>query len=87
MEIPTCDAALQAIHILYGVANSQEKESAAKWLEQLQKSVYAWKVLLFVMITFWKVLLSMMVIVENRTQHFRGYFADCRRAPFETGGP
>lgn len=41
---PRCEVALAAIQTLNEAKDTYQQEQAAKWLEQLQNSVYAWKV-------------------------------------------
>lgn len=41
---PRCDVALAAIQALNESKDPHQQEQAAKWLEDLQNSVYAWKV-------------------------------------------
>lgn len=41
---PELDTVYQAVYSLYNNPDPTEKEKASAWLDQLQKSVYAWKV-------------------------------------------
>lgn len=41
---PPLPIVLQAIHSLYHDLNNSNKESADKWLKELQNSLYAWKI-------------------------------------------
>lgn len=41
---PRCDVALAAIQALNESNDPHQQEQAAKWLEDLQNSVFAWKV-------------------------------------------
>lgn len=41
---PPLPIVLSAIHSLYHDSNNSNKESADKWLKELQNSLYAWKI-------------------------------------------
>ncbi len=41
---PLIETVLQAVTTLYHDSDAKQKESASQWLQQLQKSVHAWKV-------------------------------------------
>lgn len=41
---PSADKVYQGVYTLYNNPNNTEKEQAAKWLEDFQKSVYSWSI-------------------------------------------
>ena len=47
---PPIETVCAAIHTLYHNPDPREKERANSWLQDLQKSVFAWKVSIMVLI-------------------------------------
>ena len=43
-EAPTVEALVTAVSSMYHDPDPKVKEAASKWLNQLQKSVYAWTI-------------------------------------------